>query len=234
MRIQGGGSKMSVRALVALFVGILLAGGGITLLVWLLWRLWSRGEQEKGRQADEFELQPQKAPEPEPGETARFSPPAQVPAVAPQVPGAKTVPPEVSSPQVAPSAMDAPESAVLPAEVEPSPMAVGDDSAAPGDLIVEEPAAQAPLPGATDDLQLIEGIGPKIAGVLREAGIDTFARLAATDTDRLAAILRQSDPRLLRLADPETWPEQARLAAAGEWDTLTQLQGTLRGGRRTR
>jgi predicted flap endonuclease-1-like 5' DNA nuclease len=38
---------------------------------------------------------------------------------------------------------------------------------------------------ADDDLEVVEGIGPKIAGVLREAGINTFAQLAAADIAQL-------------------------------------------------
>jgi hypothetical protein len=37
-------------------------------------------------------------------------------------------------------------------------------------------------------------------------------------------------PRL-RLANPTTWPDQAGLAAAGEWDRLKALQDGLKGGR---
>jgi ribosomal protein L30 len=98
--------------------------------------------------------------------------------------------------------------------------------------LVEEPAAQAEtptVPEATDDLEVIEGIGPKIAGVLREAGIGSFADLAATGTERLAEILQEAN---LRLASPETWAEQAKLAAAGDFDELKQLQERLKGGRR--
>ena len=90
-----------------------------------------------------------------------------------------------------------------------------------------EPAA--PLPA--DDLKRIEGIGPKIASVLQEAGISTFAQLADTEVERLRDILEASDPRLLRLADPTSWPEQASLAAAGEWEALSALQQQLKRGR---
>lgn len=83
-----------------------------------------------------------------------------------------------------------------------------------------------------DDLRRIEGIGPKIASVLSEAGISTYALLADADADRLERILGDADPRLLRLADPTTWPEQAALAAAGQWDALEALQSRLKGGRR--
>jgi predicted flap endonuclease-1-like 5' DNA nuclease len=98
---------------------------------------------------------------------------------------------------------------------------------------VEEPAPPAPVEEPTplepDDLRRIEGIGPKISGVLQEAGIMTFAQLAAADASTLEQILEQAG---IRLAYPETWPEQARLAAAGEWDALQKLQDELKGGRR--
>lgn len=81
-----------------------------------------------------------------------------------------------------------------------------------------------------DDLEQIEGIGPKIASVLKAAGIATFADLAAADTDHLTEILAK-EPNL-RLADPTTWPEQAALAAAGDWDAFKALTEQLKGGRR--
>jgi len=100
--------------------------------------------------------------------------------------------------------------------------------------IVETPVAEASVaaevPAQADDLELIEGIGPKIAGVLTAAGIVTFADLAAADTSRLTEILQQ-EPNL-RLADPSTWSEQAALAAAGKWDEFKALGEQLKGGRR--
>lgn len=80
-----------------------------------------------------------------------------------------------------------------------------------------------------DDLEMIEGIGPKIAAVLRDAGINTFPELAAADPSALRDVLRSAG---LRLADPTTWPEQARLAAEGKWDEFETLVSGLRGGRR--
>ena len=79
-----------------------------------------------------------------------------------------------------------------------------------------------------DDLQLIEGIGPKTAVVLREANIVTFTQLAAVTIDALRQTLRQASIR----ANPSTWPEQAQLAATGRWDELKRLQDNLIGGRR--
>ncbi len=82
-----------------------------------------------------------------------------------------------------------------------------------------------------DDLRKIEGVGPKIAGILNEQGIQTFAQLAETDVARLRQILKEAGPRYT-LADPETWPEQARLAAAGDWTALKSFQARLKGGRK--
>jgi predicted flap endonuclease-1-like 5' DNA nuclease len=87
-------------------------------------------------------------------------------------------------------------------------------------------------PAALDDLKRIEGIGPKISSVLQAAGITTFAQLSQTSVDRIKEALEAENPNLLRLADPTTWPEQAALAAQGEWEALAQLQDELKGGRR--
>jgi len=95
----------------------------------------------------------------------------------------------------------------------------------------EPPTVAAEQPPA-EDLEIVEGIGPKIAGILRDSGVYTLAQLASLDPERLRQILRDRDPNLLRLADPATWPEQARLAAAGDWEALTRLQQELKGGRR--
>ncbi len=92
-----------------------------------------------------------------------------------------------------------------------------------------KPAAEKVQPVTSDDLKRIEGIGPKTAGVFQAAGIQTFAHLADTDADTLARILKEAG---LRLAYPATWPEQAALAAAGDWEALRSLQGELKGGRR--
>jgi beta-lactam-binding protein with PASTA domain/predicted flap endonuclease-1-like 5' DNA nuclease len=80
-----------------------------------------------------------------------------------------------------------------------------------------------------DDLKRIEGIGPKISEVLRDAGIVTFTQLAAAGAQHLGKILEQAG---LPFTDPATWPEQAKLAAAGDWQALDALQKKLKGGRR--
>ena len=83
-------------------------------------------------------------------------------------------------------------------------------------------------PASADDLELIEGIGPKIAAILKEAGIATFAQLAKEEPGNLKSILEKAG---LRLGDPTTWPEQAKLAAEGNLEGLKALQDRLKGGR---
>jgi hypothetical protein len=36
----------------------------------------------------------------------------------------------------------------------------------------------------------------------------------------------------IHIATPDTWPEQAGLAAAGRWEELEALQDSLKGGRK--
>jgi predicted flap endonuclease-1-like 5' DNA nuclease len=81
----------------------------------------------------------------------------------------------------------------------------------------------------TDDLRVVEGIGPRSAEVLEAAGVKTYTQLSEMDPDAIQAILREAN---VRVPYPETWPEQAALAAAGNWDALEELQETLQAGRR--
>ncbi len=82
-----------------------------------------------------------------------------------------------------------------------------------------------------DDLQIIEGIGPKIAELLRNAGIETWQQLSMTSPYRLREILDAAGPQY-NTHDPETWPHQAALAADEKWDELKALQDELIGGRK--
>ncbi|MEZ4995656.1 MAG: helix-hairpin-helix domain-containing protein [Saprospiraceae bacterium] len=93
------------------------------------------------------------------------------------------------------------------------------------------PAALATPTPQEDDLKIVEGIGPKIEQLLKDAGIYTWHDLADTDLERLQAILDQAGERY-RIHDPGTWAEQARLAADGRWDDLNTLQEELKGGRK--
>jgi hypothetical protein len=95
---------------------------------------------------------------------------------------------------------------------------------------LEEPSpTRLNIPTPEDNLEIIEGIGPKIASLLKSSGITTFKQLAASEVGKLEKILNDAN---LRIADPASWPEQAQLAAAGKMDELKTLQNNLKGGRR--
>lgn len=93
-----------------------------------------------------------------------------------------------------------------------------------------EKAAPAKAASDGDDLKLIEGIGPKIAGLLNDAGITTWAALSTTDAAKIKEILAAAGARYAS-HDPTTWPEQAGMAARGEMDKLKAWQDELDGGK---
>lgn len=84
---------------------------------------------------------------------------------------------------------------------------------------------------AADKLTKIEGVGPKIESLLKAAGITNFAELAKAKVADLKAILEKAGSRY-KMHDPTTWPQQAALAAKGEWDKLAKLQDELKGGKK--
>lgn len=92
------------------------------------------------------------------------------------------------------------------------------------------PAKAVKASKGADDLKKIEGIGPKIAELLNEGGINTFAELAATAVERIQEILDAAGPRY-RVHNPTTWPQQSALAAEGKWDELKAWQDELNGGK---
>jgi len=94
----------------------------------------------------------------------------------------------------------------------------------------EEEEASAAAPAKADDLKKIEGIGPKIAEILTNGGIATYSELAAATPDQVREILLAAGNRYAS-HNPDTWPQQAALAADGNWDELKALQDELKGGR---
>ncbi|GIE85366.1 hypothetical protein Are01nite_18460 [Actinoplanes regularis] len=92
---------------------------------------------------------------------------------------------------------------------------------------------KAAKPGETADeeLERIEGIGPKMADALRAAGIRTFAQLADTDDDTKRRAVNAAGmtfaPSLV------TWSRQARLLADGDEEAFAELTARLIAGRDT-
>ncbi|MEM6398199.1 MAG: 50S ribosomal protein L27 [Bacteroidota bacterium] len=81
-----------------------------------------------------------------------------------------------------------------------------------------------------DDLKIVEGIGPKIEGLLNDAGINTWRGLADADTNFVQGILDEAGPRY-RMHNPATWAKQADMAANAQWDELVKYQDELDGGK---
>ncbi|HVF26007.1 MAG TPA: 50S ribosomal protein L21 [Anaerolineales bacterium] len=89
----------------------------------------------------------------------------------------------------------------------------------------------APVSVEADDLTIIEGIGPKVAEVLGQAGILTFAQLAEAKADDVQKILNEDG---LNMMDATSWPAQAKLAADDDMDGLKKMQDKLSGGRKVK
>ncbi|MFN4144536.1 MAG: 50S ribosomal protein L17 [Runella sp.] len=96
-------------------------------------------------------------------------------------------------------------------------------------VVVEEVAVEATeeQKQANDDLELIEGIGPKIAEALAEAGVTTFAQLADMTPEAIQEIVSAAG---IGSKSPATWPQQAALARDGKFDELKTWQDELNAG----
>lgn len=83
---------------------------------------------------------------------------------------------------------------------------------------------------AADDLSKIEGIGKKIAVLLKKEGILTFKDLGKATIKTLQATLTAGGNQY-SMHNPASWPKQAKLAAAGKWEELSKLQEELIAGK---
>jgi len=81
-----------------------------------------------------------------------------------------------------------------------------------------------------NDLKKIEGIGPKIASILTENGVDTFKKLSEASVSVLEEILLKAGPRY-KMHKPNSWPKQALLAYEDKWEELKTLQDKLHRGK---
>lgn len=86
-----------------------------------------------------------------------------------------------------------------------------------------------PVQEVPEDLERIEGIGPKMADALHKAGIRTFTQLASADEVTLRRAIESQD---LRFAPSlVTWGRQARLLADGDEEGFAELTLRLVAGR---
>ena len=93
-----------------------------------------------------------------------------------------------------------------------------------------EETPKSPKGIAFDDLKVVEGIGPKCEEALKAAGIATWKELSESTPEKITEILTAAEGNFGGQV-PTTWPEQASMAVAGEWDKLEKWQDELDGGK---
>lgn len=156
-------------------------------------------------------------------------------------PATTVAPPETKAPEApkaaapvmapAPAVAPKPKAATKPKAVAKPKAAAKQATPKPKALSIDIAAAK--KAGFTiknaDDLTVIEGIGPKINDLFKNAGLKTFAQVAAASVPQMRKILDDGGPRF-RIANPATWAQQAGLAAANKWVELKKLQDELSGG----
>ena len=74
-----------------------------------------------------------------------------------------------------------------------------------------------------DDLKVIEGIGPKIEGLFKDAGIGTWKALSETSVASCKEVLATGGDRY-KVHDPASWPMQAKMCYEGKWAELAKWQ----------
>ena len=102
-------------------------------------------------------------------------------------------------------------------------------AAAAADSSTEE-APKSPKGLGFDNLKVVEGIGPKCEEALKAAGIDSWKALADSTPEKITEILTAAEGNFSGQV-PTTWPEQAGMAVAGDWDKLEKWQDELDGGK---
>lgn len=72
-----------------------------------------------------------------------------------------------------------------------------------------------------DDLTKILGIGPVISNFFKSKGIYSYRQLSELTSGDIKNLLAE---KKFRLQNPQTWSEQAALAAIGDWEGLARIQ----------
>ncbi len=98
------------------------------------------------------------------------------------------------------------------------------------EIILKEKEKLSPAGLKDNNLKIVEGVGPKIEGILKKSGIDTWEDLSKSTVGDLEKVLKDAGSRFT-FHDPATWPEQASLASESQWDELEEFQDFLRGGK---
>ena len=78
----------------------------------------------------------------------------------------------------------------------------------------------------SSNLQIIQGIGPKIETLLFENGIKNWKDLSSKSFGELRAMLDNYGTRY-SIVDPSDWSKQASLAHKSQWNALIKLQNEI-------
>ena len=82
---------------------------------------------------------------------------------------------------------------------------------------------------SSHNLQIIEGIGPKMEEVLKSNGVENWSDLARQTPESLLLMLSQYGESY-RIIDPSSWPDQAKLAINEDFESLILYQKNLEPG----
>lgn len=91
--------------------------------------------------------------------------------------------------------------------------------------LVSSPMTKKPTVTKTtsQDLKVIEGIGPKLEQLLNEAGYTNYTEVANAKSADLQKVLDKAGTRY-RMHNPKSWPAQAKMAEAGKIEELKKWQ----------
>lgn len=81
-----------------------------------------------------------------------------------------------------------------------------------------------------DDLKIVEGIGPKIAGLFHSFDIKTWKALSEVSVSKCKEVLNSGGEKY-RMHDPSSWPMQGKMCYEGKWKELARWQEEHRWGK---
>lgn len=207
-----------------IYVGF--AGIAMAIVTWLIvLQPWKEFDDLKegyftGHHHDEHEAHDEHAPDEHSSEYAHVETPAA----------------SALSTEVAPKALTtAPEAVTLVKAAEPilTPPPVKEAEPAAKAVPVAPPSAKAeakaPAEKKSDNLEIIEGIGPKSKAALNASGITTFAQVAETSPAELERIIKV-EHKVRLVGNATYWPYQAKLAMRGDLSALEDFKSRLKGG----
>jgi predicted flap endonuclease-1-like 5' DNA nuclease len=108
---------------------------------------------------------------------------------------------------------------------EPVPVADEEPEAAKSEAISAPNALLSSDSSNASDFTKIHGIGPKLADLFKEAGVTSYKHLANMDINQIDKLFADNS-MLYNRAVAVTWPQQAKLAEAGDWSALRKFKAS--------